>query len=336
MGILKVTGTLGVQQFWPEGGSDADTTKIIVKPTSFKFQPTPSDSFRVTRAFEGARVRGRITRAPIDAQGRMTVRVQGVDAPELHNEPGHLPRNSDATDAERERFRRLNKKYRQNMAETAADALARMLQEGGGDSLGCTVTTNVETPGDVFDTYARFVGDVEVVVGTKRVVINHWLLSEGWALPSFYSSMTPEEIVMLRGLAREGRQKQNRVWDYLRGRVGRFNFKLLYRGPGAEFTPGDDAGPFIQPKLYRRLCAWACQRKAAVFTGTFKKYLQGTRDACFRTEEFLEQGPTSSTTYMMHEFLEAGRFTAESDELVFNESASRLIGPDNTPVTNWF
>ena len=31
VGLLEVEGTIKVSQFWPEGRSDADTTKVVVK-----------------------------------------------------------------------------------------------------------------------------------------------------------------------------------------------------------------------------------------------------------------------------------------------------------------
>ncbi len=39
-GLLVATGTLDVQQFWPNGTSDADTANIIVSAGAFQFSPT--------------------------------------------------------------------------------------------------------------------------------------------------------------------------------------------------------------------------------------------------------------------------------------------------------
>ena len=36
-GLLEVDATLDTRQFWPDGGSDADTTKVVVQPKSFRF-----------------------------------------------------------------------------------------------------------------------------------------------------------------------------------------------------------------------------------------------------------------------------------------------------------
>src|SRR5262245_8120186 len=105
MGLLRVTGSIDPGQFWPEGDSDADTTKIIVQtgPNAFRFQPHPGARFAVTRAFEGAKVRGATTRAPVDDKGRLTIRLQGIDAPELHYSPARPGRVSES---QRKKFNR--------------------------------------------------------------------------------------------------------------------------------------------------------------------------------------------------------------------------------------
>src|SRR5512133_2115902 len=95
MGRLEVAGTIALSQFWPLGSADADTVKIEVLIDAatgpFRFTPSGANSAKATRAFEGATVRGK-TRQPAIRQKRtgqsfITVRLQGVDAPELHYRP---------------------------------------------------------------------------------------------------------------------------------------------------------------------------------------------------------------------------------------------------------
>jgi hypothetical protein len=63
-GLLEVRGRIAIEQFRPEGESDADTTKIHVSVSqdSFCFKEHPAAQLRVTHAFERARVRGRVTK----------------------------------------------------------------------------------------------------------------------------------------------------------------------------------------------------------------------------------------------------------------------------------
>lgn len=73
MGLLQVTGKIDLNQFWPNGESDADTTKVIVETEkdAFKFQPSLGQPFTVTEVFEDAKVIGSSTKQAIDKKGRI-------------------------------------------------------------------------------------------------------------------------------------------------------------------------------------------------------------------------------------------------------------------------
>jgi len=91
MGLLRVKGTIDSGQFWPKGTSDADTAVIVVAVDAFQFQAASGGPFKTTHAFEGALVHGRQgAKAPIDGKGRVRVRLQGIDALELHYQPSPL------------------------------------------------------------------------------------------------------------------------------------------------------------------------------------------------------------------------------------------------------
>jgi len=79
MGTLEVQGTLDPKQFWATGSSDGDTGQVHVKRVTF--------AGKVTHAFDHAVVHGRVRKPVIDEHGRITVRFQGIDAPELHYRP---------------------------------------------------------------------------------------------------------------------------------------------------------------------------------------------------------------------------------------------------------
>ena len=100
-------------------------------------------------------VKGRITKKPIDEQGRMTVRLEGVDATELHYTPQAIRKKADQTAQQRELYLHWNLKYRQFLAETATLALADLLRLGGASPIACNVVTAVDEPNEVFDTYGR-------------------------------------------------------------------------------------------------------------------------------------------------------------------------------------
>src|SRR5215467_5510771 len=87
-GLLEVSGTIDLAQFWPAGESDADTVKVLLSgPDAFTFRPHPGAPSSVTHAFEGATIKGTVSKPAIDKQNRVTIRLQGIDAPELHYQP---------------------------------------------------------------------------------------------------------------------------------------------------------------------------------------------------------------------------------------------------------
>src|SRR5262249_44943889 len=151
----KVTGSIDLNQFWPKGESDADTTKILVTVggDAFQFRPNAGAAFQTTHAFDQAKVRGKVTKPCIDNKNPLTIRHQGLDPPELHYMPQAAKKKADQTKKQRERFLELNAKYRQKLGETATVELSDLLRQAGQDPLPCTVVTAADHPSDVFDTY---------------------------------------------------------------------------------------------------------------------------------------------------------------------------------------
>jgi len=78
----------------------------------------------------------------------------------------------------------------------------------GQQQLPCIVVTQVDAPNDVFDVYGRFIGTIFIrdQNGTEEVLaddgqatmkatdVNLHCVHQGWAFPTFYSSMAEEEI----------------------------------------------------------------------------------------------------------------------------------------------
>ncbi|WP_342735262.1 hypothetical protein [Bradyrhizobium sp. B117] len=76
VGLLEVEGTIDVSQFWPEGRSDADTTKVIVNvaPDAIRFRKSDTAPFHPTHVFDNAKVKGRTATPPIK-NGKLTIRL---------------------------------------------------------------------------------------------------------------------------------------------------------------------------------------------------------------------------------------------------------------------
>jgi endonuclease YncB( thermonuclease family) len=349
MGLLQVSGSLDTEQFWPKGTSDADTTKVVVEigDNAFRFQPHPELPFTVTNVFKGAKVRGTSNKAAIDSNGRITVRLQGIDAPELHYRPTGLSRS--AGPAERARFEKVNKEYRQFFGESAAVALGQVLGgsgQGSSHRLDATVETYVDAPNDVFDTYGRFVGDIVVQAGSEPLNLNQWLVRAGWAFPAFYSSMSNAEIQTYLDCAVAGRSK-GRIWTLYRQKVPDFRPGLVYRPPSSlnsqlstlnlspSGLPGD-AGSLTLPKLFRRQTCWYGYKKSAVRAKRFKAWLAGKGDELMLTNDFLANGVHSAKTRFLESYLQSdGTFTLRPEDMVFKESTSSLVDTSGKEITQW-
>lgn len=326
MGLLTVTGFLEVGQFWPAGSSDADTVRIKLRGAApFAFQPDSGASARATRAFAGAfvRVKG-LKQMVLGPDGTLRVRLQGVDAPELHYRPAS----------------RL-KELRQHYAESATSALAGHLRRlFGRDRLECRLETLVAEPNDVFDMYARFIGDVIVAQDGEDLNLNQWLVAQGWAVPSFYNSMTNEEIRGLTKLAEQARKAQAGVWR--RGGytsvLKDLDRSLTYRKPTG--GPEPDGGPLILPKLFRRQYMWRDEQdRGTTRAETLRDYLlepsPSKRDKFVDAEKFLAKRENAPVRDLGEAIRSDNRLGLRPERIVFLEADANLYGPDGKIVRDW-
>lgn len=330
-GLLRVLGTIDLDQFWPDGESDADTSKIKVKVSggSFAFSSDGGKTFKKTNVYDNAFARGASNKKVIDAQDRITVRLQGIDAPELHYRAAPLKTSTSVSKAKRAAFNLENKSpRRQYWAETATVALAKKLS-GYGSPVKCQVTSFIDYPYEVVDTYGRFVANIRV--GAKyNTDINLWLAAEGWAYPTFYSSMGPDEINAYLDILAKARRK-GRIWKDYSTDTSKFDGKLLYR-PHGEIAASNDKGKVLMPKIFRRQLSFRLQKKAGVTTGSFTDYLRANRDPCFTTDEFLKEGANTAPIRSLHDFMKGKKFAAKPHEIVFREKFSSLVNKNGKKI----
>src|SRR5690349_15919855 len=131
-GLLEVTGTIDLAQFWPSGQSDADTVKVQIAANAFRFRAQAGARAKVTHAFEGAQVQGKVRKDAIDKQNRITIRLQAVDAPELHYRPtAPTLDKKKPTPTQRSAFNAANGNFRQHLGETATIQLFKFLSKAG-------------------------------------------------------------------------------------------------------------------------------------------------------------------------------------------------------------
>jgi len=336
MGTLKVIGKIELKQFWPDGLSDADTSSVLiaVDQDSFYFRKSNSSPYRKTKVFTNASVVGK-SKAKLVKNNHIKVRLQGIDAPELHYKAPPLMASPSVTADIRKNYNAKNKEFRQNLSESATFALRKLLRSIDKTEVECEVLShNVDHPREVVDTYGRFVANLVVKKKNKKYDLNLWLAREGWVVPTFYSSMSNSEIQDLIKAAKTGKKKKNRIWKFLSTDTGKFKYSLQLRKNVTDFTSGDDNGALIMPKLFRRQTGYEMQRKVKLFEGTFTDFLAKSKDPFFKTADFLQEGNQAKRSYL-DDHMKNKKFLLGPEDMVFEEKYSNVIDANGNPVTNW-
>jgi endonuclease YncB( thermonuclease family) len=338
MGKLMIEGTVDLSQFWPTGESDADTTKIVLTllPGAVQYQP-PDDVPRPTTKFDEACVKSFGKPKPVIKDGKITVRLQGVDAPELHYQPQSMKGKT----YKGQPFGSLKgsglvKKYRQRQAETATVRLGRYLRTLGTSPLPCRFQTEVndyEGPADAVDKYGRFVGNILI----NEIDINLEILRQGLAIVALYNSMQPAEMDTCLEAWAIGETAAEGVVQYQTRTIGAFDAQLLYQPPKTATLNPEKTHKFIHPKLYRRQCTWWAYRKLGTFKGGFDTYLSLFPDDVFYERSSMrDEGFLAATPLQIERMVKAGRQVIYApDEIVFKEAGSQLFTAEGQPIKNW-
>ena len=346
MGTLRITGIIELDQFWPVRDSDADTTKIklTVGDNSFEYKEDGATSFKKTTVFKDAISRGQGSRPVIKTSKKtgeqtITVRLQGVDAPELHYKAAALKTSPEITPAKRAKFNELNEERRQCFAESATVALFKHLQQFSADQVivEAIFESTVDKPFEVVDTYGRFIGNIFV---NNDKDVNLWLVENGWCSPAFYTSMSKEEIEAFLTAWKKGKKIKGRTSKSLIKDASKFDENLLYRRPGTveDFKIGDDKGKTIMPKIYRRQVSWIVSKKAKVISAgtSFKTQLKKSPDQLVLLNDFLSDGLTASTVHALHDFIsDENKILKKPEELIFQEKPGTLVNASGKKIVEW-
>ena len=347
MGTLRITGIIELDQFWPVHDSDADTTKIklTVGDNSFEYRETDTADFKKTTVFADAISKGQGSRPVIKTSKKtgektITVRLQGIDAPELHYRAAPLKSTPPVTDAKRKKFNEINDERRQCFAESATVALFRHLQQFSADGLivQAVFESTVDHPFEVVDTYGRFIGNIFVSTGKD---VNLWLVENGWCSPAFYTSMEREEIEAFLSAWKKGKKIKGRTSKSLIKDASLFDWNLVYVPPSQvvdTFTIGDDKGKTIMPKIYRRQVAWMVSKKAKVISAStsFKTQLKKSPDQLILLKDFLTDGLTASPVHALHDFIsDDNKILKKPEELIFQEKPGTLVNARGKKIVDW-
>jgi endonuclease YncB( thermonuclease family) len=339
--LLEIAGTLDLDQFWPAGKSDADTTKLRLKLASngVRVRLAGQTQFQATAAYEGAGIPGKkdaetgIARLELVIKNNtLTVRLQRIDAPELHYRPDAKGSNGKLKGTG------LIKDYRQNQAETAVVKLAKFLSSFGNNPLPCTFTSELKAtdgPGAVIDKYGRFVGDIILPDGTN---LNVWLLQQGLAVIALYDSMLPAEIDESIAAWQAGRKKQGNVARHYTDKFGKFEPALVFRAVGSKVAT-EGVRKFLHPKFYRRQTTWWAFTQVQAFKGDLGDWLTQKAEVCRYLPEFRQLGKKAQKYPLYEREFDGDGIGWDPEDFIFAESPSSIqrltTGGKLAKVTDW-
>ena len=256
----------------------------------------------------------------INSDDVLTMRLQGLDAPELHYMTG-------------------KPLFRQLMGETAGVELYRFLKrQTNSNTIPCEVFTLVNEPNDVFDKYGRCVGDIIIRdKDGKSININNWLVEQGHAYPAFYNSMTTQEINNLRRLSNKALRRKLNAWGYISYKMKSLDRKLTHDKKDLTYSPqADRRSPVIFPKLFRRLWEFEIKNKTAFSTGGYKEFVDSRKnDRCCSTNVFLSGGFPKKAPLLGSFLDKSGKINFKPAEIVFREAGTTLKDNKGNKITSF-
>jgi endonuclease YncB( thermonuclease family) len=344
-GLLEFHGPIHFDQFYYQNGdSDADTVKVEVKVNSVRFRSSKNSPWKENlHVFDDAYI-GQ-TKVMTKKKHTITVRLQGIDAPELHYQAQR--RGLKLTDMQKKKW--MNNRFRQYWSAKAIHKLEQFVKKyvKAGIIKNAYVFSRVDNPNDVFDVYGRFVGDIVISKdndgntsnNSNEKNINQWLVEEGWAVPTFYNSMTDEEIRILDLKGNQAMKNSKGIWKDLSSNLVSFNPKLNTPRKGSRIDHKKDKGKLNVPKIFRRQVDYEVRKKANVSSNTqsFISYLRNQkRDKCYVTTDFLGS-PIDIKVRHISEFLDQNNnIKFQPGQLVFKEDASATLkNSRGKKITKW-
>src|SRR5262245_11948038 len=340
MGVLTIKGTIDVAQFWPTGKSDADTSKILVAvdPASMVYRKTPGAKAKnVFNLYRAAFIDKALKKA-VMKNGIITVRMQGIDAPELHYRPQTERALGSLAKAQNNGVQVVFE-YRQPQAETATAQLGNQLRKmSTKQTIPCSFVTQLDDqlgPADAIDKYGRFVGDI--FIGKKN--INHLILEQGLAVVSMYNSLQHDEIRAYVKAWSTG--KQNEIARYYSRAVLGFDPASVYRDPRKGAQPvSEGATRYILPKLYRRQTTWFAYHKLGKFPKDLLAFLhtKDNSDRFYLTSDFVNNGNAAVQKPLSESVPDGKHMTRKPEAMIFVEHPSALFskrGNQSKEITSW-
>jgi hypothetical protein len=162
-------------------------------------------------------------------------------------------------------------------------------------------------------------------------------VENGWALPTFYETMTATEISLLNDKAKSAHKNFLGIWKDYSNQIVPFDFDLFTLNKPPYIEPMSDKGKFIMPKIYRRQVNYEVNRRAKIITdSSLKGYIKKGKDKCFKLSEFAAQGTKAKIHYLDEYISKEGKIKVlEASDLVFKEAPATLRNHNGKRILKW-
>lgn len=337
-GFLEVHGKIDTKQFYYNSGeSDADTVHLQVN--SIRFKPSKTAAWKnVLSLFLCANVKAYGKPKPVihtakksSGKKQVIVRLQGIDAPELHytaQSPGKKKLGTKKWDSS---------KFRQSGGAKSTWHLKEKIKEYETSGfVDATAITRIDSPNDPFDVYGRLVADIVITKNKKSLNINDWLLENGHAFPTFYDSMRNDEILAKLAKTKKAQNsKKNNLWKYNQFKIVKFDSSLTFK-KSIKIAHDADVGDLNFPKIFRRQTQYSIGKKIGFYKEkNLIEYIKTKKDdEFFYTGDFLKKRH-SLTLKQLGEIFKSGKINCSPEEIVIQEKSSDLIDKNGNKITSW-
>jgi endonuclease YncB( thermonuclease family) len=269
----------------------------------------------------------KIGKQKVIVNNKIKIRLQGIDAPELHLQ---IDLRNYSNIPKEKRAKMWKRKFRQNWGARAVFELASFLKtktNTDGHTIDAYAFSRVDKPNDVFDKYARFVGDIVLV--KSKTNLNQWLVEKTWAFPDFYNSMSAKEISILASKGKAAKRKGSGIWKGYDDTLCLFDPEMYWKKK-IKIDQMTDKGPLNIPKLFRRQVYYEEFKKAEVSDeATLKEYLAKGKDKCYVRKDYFKHGIKASK-YKLADFINLnGRIKFYPGQLIFIEDSTYNLRDNN-------
>ena len=367
MGFVEISGKVDIFQYWPHGESDVDTLQFIPDLTTATYVSDTAPANVAAYFTEGGTFQPddnrpgeeRFRSIMRNAGGKyLSVRLQGIDAPETHYASNFREGMFDGDYARWiAKHVTRQKSHRQPYGKLCTDQFATGLRTalgvGAFDSANPEVLVDAklkilaDSINGAVDVYGRVVGYVTVTRNGQEIVLNDHALARGFAFCSFYGSMAIDEMRRLTGLFAghgTGGERKSPLRNNVSSQLRDFEPELWTTASMRDSDRDDNSsGAFrskcFDPKMFRRCVDWVGRRDALGDTIPLLDYMRSNDEQIVLFTDFVAADGEweAARKFSMGSLVgKDGAFLYKPGEVVFEARPVTVVNKNRVPLPDSF